>query len=386
MSDPSRRIETQAIHAGEPRPRIKGAVVMPIFQSATFEYGDDAPGYHDVRYIRLNNTPNHVAVQEKLAALEGAEAALVTASGMAAISTTLLTVLRPGERLLAQRALYGGTHGFVTDELKDFGVTVDFFDAGDPGSFAGHLRPSTRAVYVEAITNPLVEVCDLRAVAAFAREHRLLALIDSTFASPYNFRPLEHGFDLVLHSCTKYLNGHSDLVAGAVVGRAELVTAVTRRLNHLGGCLNPETCALLHRGMKTLALRVRAQNENALTLALALEKNPAVARVAYPGLESHPGHARAKALFRGFGGMLSFEPRGGVAAAEAMLRRLTIPLVAPSLGGVETLVTRPVTTSHAGLTREERQAIGITDELVRVSVGVEAKEDLVEDFERALAG
>jgi cystathionine beta-lyase/cystathionine gamma-synthase len=386
MSDSSRRIETQAIHAGEPRPRIRGAVVMPIFQSATFEYGDDGEGHHDVRYIRLNNTPNHIAVQDKLAALEGAEAALVTGSGMAAISAALLTVLRPGDRLLAQRALYGGTLGFVTSELKDFGVGVDFFDAGDPGSFAGHLGPRTRAVYVETITNPLVEVGDLRAVAAFAREHGLLALIDNTFASPYNFRPIEHGFDLVLHSCTKYLNGHSDLVAGAVVGRRELVDAVTKRLNHLGGCLNPETCALLHRGMKTLALRVRAQNENALVLARALEKSPAVARVYYPGLESHPGHARARALFRGFGGMLSFEPKGDGAAADAMLRRLTIPVVAPSLGGVESLVTRPVTTSHAGLSPEERRAVGIKDELVRVSVGVEAAEDLVEDFERALAG
>jgi len=305
---------------------------------------------------------------------------------MAAISATLLTVLRPGDRLLAQRALYGGTHGFVTSEVRDFGVEVDFFDAGDPSSFAGHLHPRTRAVYVEAITNPLVEVGDHRAVAAFAKAKGLTSIIDSTFASPYNFRPLEHGFDVVIHSATKYLNGHSDLVAGAVAGGREIVGAVTHRLNHLGGCLNPETCALLHRGMKTLALRVRAQNDNALALARALERSPAVARVFYPGLEGHPGHARARALFRGFGGMLSFEPRGGVAAAEAMLRRLTIPLVAPSLGGVETLVTRPVTTSHAGVSPEERRAIGISDELVRVSVGVEAKEDLVEDFERALAG
>jgi cystathionine beta-lyase/cystathionine gamma-synthase len=386
MSDPSLRIETQAIHAGEPRPRIKGAVVMPIFQSATFEHGEDAVAYHDVRYIRLNNTPNHLAVQEKLAALEGAEAALVTGSGMAAISTTLLTVLRPGDRLLAQRALYGGTHGFVTSELKDFGVEVDFFDACDPSSFSAHLRPRTRAVYVEAITNPLVEVGDHPAVAAFAKAHGLVSIIDGTFASPYNFRPLDHGFDLVLHSATKYLNGHSDLVAGAVVGKRDLVDRVTHRLNHLGGCLNPETVALLHRGMKTLALRVRAQNENALALARALAASPAVARVFYPGLEADPGHARARALFRGFGGMLSFEPRGGARAAEAMLRRLTIPLVAPSLGGVETLVTRPVTTSHAGLSPEERRAIGISDELVRVSVGIEAKEDLVADFERALAG
>ncbi|MFT3769830.1 MAG: aminotransferase class I/II-fold pyridoxal phosphate-dependent enzyme [Minicystis sp.] len=383
MSRSFRRIETQAIHAGEPHPRIHGAVAMPIFQSATFEYTEPS-GYHDLRYIRLNNTPNHVAVQAKLAALEGAEAALITASGMAAISTTLLTLLRPGDRLLAQRGLYGGTHGFVTHELRDLGIEVDLFDAGDPASFAAALRPGTRAVYVETITNPLVEVADLRAVAAFAKERGLVAIIDNTFASPFNFRPIEHGFDVVLHSCTKYLNGHSDLVAGAVVGKRETIEAVTHRLNHFGGCLNPETCALLHRGMKTLALRVAAQNANALALARALERSPAVARVHYPGLESHPGHARAQALFRGFGGMLSFEPRGGLAAAEALLSRLTIPLVAPSLGGVETLIILPSKSSHAGIAPDERRAMGITDELVRVSVGIEAVEELIEDFEQAL--
>jgi cystathionine beta-lyase/cystathionine gamma-synthase len=382
----SLRIETQAIHAGEPRPRIQGAVVMPVFQSSTFEHHGEGTGYHDVRYIRLNNTPNHVAVQAKLAALEGGEAALVTGSGMAAIATTLLTVLRPGDRLLVQRGLYGGTHGFVTSELRDFGVEVDVFDAGAPASFVGHLRPRTRAVYVETLTNPLLEVGDLRAVAAFAREHGLSSLIDNTFASPYNFRPIAHGFDVVLHSCSKYLNGHSDLVAGAVVGRGELVQAVTHRLNHLGGCLNPEACALLQRGMKTLALRVEAQNRNALALARMLSRSPAVAKVHYPGLEGHAGHERARALFRGFGGVLSFEPRGGAAAAEAMMRRLDLAVVAPSLGGVETLVTRPATTSHAGMTAEERRAIGIGDALVRVAVGIEAEEDLVEDFERALGG
>ena len=388
MSDTSeRRFETQAIHAGEPRPRILGAVVMPIFQSATFEHDPAAgTGYDDVRYIRLNNTPNHLAVQQKLAALEGAEAALVTGSGMAAISATLLTLLRPGDRLMAQRALYGGTHGLVTSELHDLGIEVDFFDAGDPGAFARHVHPTTRAVYVETLTNPLCELGDLAAVAAFAKEHRLVSIIDNTFASPYNFRPLGLGFDVVIHSATKYLNGHSDLVAGAVLGRAYLVRSVTKRLNHLGGCLNPETCALLHRGMKTLALRVEAQNKNALALARALEKHPAVARVNYPGLESHPAHARARELFRGFGGMLSFEHKGGVEAADAFTHRLTLPLVAPSLGGVETLVTRPALTSHAGLPPEERRAIGIADELVRVSVGIEAAEDLIADFEQALAG
>jgi cystathionine beta-lyase/cystathionine gamma-synthase len=388
MTKSSTRIETQAIHAGEPRPRILGAVTMPIFQSSTFEHGGEG-GYHDVRYIRLNNTPNHTAVQAKLAALEGAEAALVTGSGMAAISTTLLTLLRPGDHLLVQRGPYGGTHGLVTGELRDLGIEADFFDASEPASLAAlaaMVRPRTRAVYVETITNPLLDVGDLPAVAAFCKERDLVSIIDNTFASPYNFRPIEHGFDVVLHSCTKYLNGHSDLVAGAVVGRRAMVDAVTHRLNHLGGCLNPETCALLHRGMKTLALRVAAQNEGALRVARALAASPAVRRVLYPGLESHPGHARAKALFRGFGGMLGFELRGGLAAAEAVLGRLRIPIVAPSLGGVETLIVLPSKTSHVGMPAEERRAMGIADDLLRLSVGIEAPEDLIEDFEQAFAG
>jgi cystathionine beta-lyase/cystathionine gamma-synthase len=378
-------IETLAVHAGEPRPRILGAVTMPIFQSSTFEHGGEG-GYHDVRYIRLNNTPNHAAVQAKLAALEGAEAALVTGSGMAAISATLLTVLRPGDHVLAQRGPYGGTHGLLTGELRDLGIEVGFFDASSPASLADLVRPRTRAVYVETITNPLLDVGDLPGVAAFAKARGLVSIIDNTFASPYNFRPIGHGYDVVIHSCTKYLNGHTDLVAGAVIGTRALVDAVTHRLNHLGGCLNPETCALLHRGMKTLALRVAAQNEGALLLANALAASPAVRRVIYPGLESHPGHQRARALFRGFGGMLSFELRGGVPAVEAFLSRVTIPLVAPSLGGVETLVVLPSKTSHVGMDPEERRGLGIADDLIRVSVGIEAPEDLVADFEQALEG
>jgi cystathionine beta-lyase/cystathionine gamma-synthase len=265
-------------------------------------------------------------------------------------------------------------------------VSVDFVDASDPGSWKALLRPTTRAFYVETLTNPLLEVGDLAAVAAFSKEHGLVSMIDNTFASPINFRPLGRGFDLSLHSCTKYLNGHTDLVAGAVIGSAKLVADVTHRLNHLGGCLNPNTVALLHRGMKTLALRMKAHNENALALARMLEEHPAVEKVNYPGLERHASHARAKALLDGFGGMLSFDLKGGVEAAESFLRRVTIPIVAPSLGGVETLAVRPALTSHAGLSAEERRRIGIGDGLVRISTGVEAKEDLLEDFQQALSG
>jgi len=385
--DPFRsRIETQLIHAGEPDPRIAGAVAMPVFQSSTFEHhAEDGGGYHAVRYIRLNNTPNHLALHAKLSAIEGGEAAIVASSGMAAISTALLSLLGAGDHLIVQQGVYGGTHDLVTKDLPRLGIEHTFIDAADPASWAAALRSSTRVIYVEAISNPLLRVGALPAVAAFARTAGIVSMIDSTFATPVNLRPIEHGFDLVAHSCTKYLNGHSDLVAGAVIGRAPLVEAVKRKLDHLGGTLDPHACFLLHRGMKTLALRVRHQNQSALTLARRLEQHPAVARVFYPMLESSPDHARARALLAGGGGMLSFELTGGLAAAERMLGRLRLPIQAPSLGGPETLITRPAVTSHAGLDPEERRRMGISDGLVRLSVGIEAIEDLIEDFERALA-
>jgi cystathionine beta-lyase/cystathionine gamma-synthase len=385
MNIKDRKLDTKLIHAGEPNPRIQGSVAMPVFLSSTFEYSADGTAGHDaVRYARLSNTPNHVALHEKLAALENAEAALVTGSGMAAISAALLGVLRAGDRLIAQRCLYGGTHGLVTRDLAELGIGVDFVDASDPSTFAAALHPTTRAFYVETLTNPLLELADLPAVAAFSRANELVSIIDNTFASPVNFRPVEHGFDLVVHSCTKYLNGHSDLIAGAVLGKAELVAAATRKQNNFGGCLNPDTCALLHRGMKTMALRVRAQNQSAFALAHALVAHPAVAGVNYPGLESHPAHTRARTLLDGFGGMLSFELAGGLDAAERFLAALTIPIVAPSLGGVETLVIRPATSSHLGMGEAERKKLGIAEGLVRVSVGIEATSDLIEDFEQAL--
>ncbi len=384
-SEPARRLATRAVHAGEPEPRIEGAVSMPIFQSATFETAGEK-SYDAVRYVRLNNTPNHQALHAKLASLEGGEAAVVASSGMAAITTTLLALLSRGDHLLALEGLYGGTHTFVTRDLAEFGIGHDLMDGNRPDSWSALLKPSTRAIYVETITNPLMQVPDLEQVVRFARTHGLVSIIDSTFATPVNYRPLESGFDLVLHSGTKYLNGHSDLAAGAVVGPRELVRRVTHRLNHLGGVLDPHACFLLHRGIKTLVLRVRQQNENALALARFLAESPAVDGVNYPGLEAHPQHGRARKMFSGFGGMLSFDVRGGVEAADSLLNRLRIPRSAPSLGGVETLITRPATTSHAGVPPEERVRMGISDSLVRVSVGIEAPGDLVEDFEQGLEG
>ena len=385
MTDLPHRIDTQLIHAGEPRPRIEGAVSLPIFQSSTFEYGGQGQ-YDDLRYIRLNNTPNHVALGRKLAVLEGAEAALVTGSGMAAISAVLLTLLSPGDHLIAQNGLYGGTHAFIAEDLSAMGIGVDWTAADDPAELSALIRPTTRLVYVETMTNPLIEVADLPGIAAFCRDHGLVSVIDNTFATPVNFRPVGHGFDLSIHSATKYLNGHSDIVAGAVIGKSEMVSRITRTLNHLGGTLDPHACFLLHRGLKTLAVRIRHQNASALAIARFLADHPEVEAVHYPGLPEHPSHARARSLLAGFGGMLSFRLRGDVDRADRFIRNTTLPLCAPSLGGVETLITRPATTSHSGMSATDRRAVGIDDELIRLSVGLEATEDLIADFRRAVDG
>ena len=376
-------IETKLIHSGEPDPRIQGAISMPIFQTAMFEYAGEK-GYHAIRYIRLNNTPNHLALHQKLAALENAEAALVTASGMAAISTTLLAVLSSGDHLLAQDCLYGGTHDFVTEDFASFGIGYDFIDGEDVVSWKKKLRPNTRVIYVETMTNPLLKVADLKAVVEFAREHGLISIIDNTFASPVNFRPAEWGFDLSLHSCTKYLNGHSDIVAGAVIGRSALIEKITHKLNHLGGSLDPHAAYLLHRGMKTLAVRMKFQSESAMRIAQFLEGHAAIEKVNYPGLPNHPAYQRAREFLNGFSAMLSFEVRGGVEAAERFMQKTELPIVAPSLGGVETLLTRPATTSHSGMSPQDRLKAGITDSLIRMSVGMEAAQDLIEDLDRAL--
>lgn len=378
-----KRLETNVVRGGEPETRVEGAVTMPIFQSAMFEYAGET-SYHDLKYIRLNNTPTHTVLHAKLAAMEGAEAAVVAASGMAAISTTLLTVLKPGDHLLAQDCLYGGTHDLLTQECAAFGIETTFIDADDPASWNRLVTPRTRAMYVETLTNPLLQVADLEAVVRFAKAHGLLSLIDNTFATPVNFRPLEHGFDLSLHSGTKYLNGHADIVAGAVMGSAAWIERITHRLNHLGGSLDPHACFLLDRGLKTLVVRVQYQNQSAQAIAERLERHPAILRVNYAGLPSHPRHQRARSLFTGYSGMLSFELHGGAEAANQFMAHTTLPILAPSLGGTETLLTRPAVTSHAGMPREERLKAGISDGLIRMSVGLESTEEIIEDLLQAL--
>jgi len=378
-----KHLETQVVRAGSPSPRIGGAVITPIFQSAMFEYAGET-SYHDLKYIRLNNTPTQTALHAKLAAIENGEAALAAASGMAAISTTLLTVLAPGDHLLAQDCLYGGTLDFLNTELAALGVETTFIDADDPASWPALIRPNTRAIYVESLTNPLLQVADLEAVVQFARERGLASLIDNTFATPVNFQPIEHGFDLVLHSATKYLNGHSDIVAGAVIGSRRWIERITHRLNHLGGSLDPHAAFLLDRGLKTLVVRLRHQNASAQRIAEQLHRHPAVARVNYPGLTHHLRHERARRLFGGYSGMLSFEVNGGADAADRFIDRTTLPIVAPSLGGTETLLTRPALTSHAGMDPGQRRQAGISDGLIRMSVGLESPDEIVDDLLQAL--
>ncbi|MBN9414608.1 cystathionine beta-lyase [bacterium SCN 62-11] len=377
------RLNTLLIHAGEAEPRLSGAVSMPIHQSVNYESIHDA-SYDRITYIRLNNTPNHEVLHAKLAALEGTEAALVTASGMAAISAALLGVLNQGDHMLAHNCLYGGTHSLITEDLPAWGINHDFVDASRPETWEAHLKSSTRVFYVESLSNPLQGVPELEEIVRFCKKHGLLAVIDSTLTSPVNFRPHDLGFDLIVHSATKYLNGHSDIAAGVVLGNKPHLRMIRHRLNHLGGCLDPNSCFLLHRGMKTLALRVERQNETALQLATWLQAQEAVQHVYYAGLPEHPGHERAKKWFRGFGGVLSFELPGSLTATQGFVNRLRLPLQAPSLGGVESLITRPAVTSHAGMTAEQRAAAGIRDGLVRFSVGLEDFEDLRQDFEQAL--
>ncbi len=383
MKQPTHRMETIAVHSGERRPGPEGSVIFPIYQGTVYSI-DPGTEYHDIKYIRLNSTPSQRYLHDRLAALEGAEAAVATSSGMAAITATVLAFLKKGDHLLAGSCLYGGTHDFLTQHAEDIGLAYTFVDDQNPSSWTQALRPNTRLFLVETITNPLMRVPRLRDVVEFARRERLMTIVDNTFASPVNFRPLSIGFDVSFHSATKYLNGHSDLVAGCVLSSRTHVDRVRKTLNLFGGSLDPHAGFLLARGTKTLALRVRAQNANALALARFLSTHSRVREVNYPGLETHPDHAHARALLSGFGGMLSLRLKGGAEAAQRLLAALRIPFVAPSLGGVETLIIQPAKSSHAGMKPEDRERLGVTDDLLRVSCGIESAEDLIEDFRQAL--
>jgi cystathionine beta-lyase/cystathionine gamma-synthase len=378
-----KRLRTTAVHAGEPRPPTGDALVAPIFQSATFLLGEPE-SFDDIRYIRLNNTPNQTAVSAKIAALEGTEAALVTPSGTAAVSMSLLAHLRPGDHVIAHAGIYGGTRKILDDLHARHGVDVSYVREAHRAELEAARTGATRVVFVESLTNPCLEIVPLDEVVAFARAHDLVSMIDNTFATPMGLRPATLGFDLVLHSATKYLNGHSDVVAGAIAGSAGRIEALRRRMNLLGVCLDPHACFLLGRGLKTLPVRVPAQWAGANALAVALVAHPAVRRVHYPGLPEDPGHERARRFLDGYGAIVTFRPEGGPEAAEALMHRLDLAHVAPSLGGLETLVCRPVNTSHAGLSDTALASAGVTADMIRVSVGIEDPEDLVLDFGAAL--
>jgi cystathionine beta-lyase/cystathionine gamma-synthase len=372
---------TRAVHSGSP-PATPGApVVMPIHQTSTFF--TDAVPEGEVRYTRYGTNPNHLALAHKLAALEGAEAAVVLASGNAACALSLLSCAAAGCHILAQAELYGGTLRILNRELPRLGIETSYVRDGE--AWQDGIRPNTAALLLEIPVNPTLRIPDMAPAVAAARERSVPLIVDATFASPVNFRPLEHGADLVFHSATKYLGGHSDLTAGVVLGSSERVAAVRELLKSFGPVLDPHAVWLLDRGVKTLALRMERHNANGLAVATWLEGHPAVERVFYPGLESHPDHARASALFTGFGGVVSIMVRGGDAAALQVTQRLRLMCVAPSLGGVETLVSMPRFTSHAALSAEERRAAGIGDGFIRLALGVEDAGDLIADLQQALS-
>ncbi len=375
-------LHTRLIHAGAISPRVAGALVTPTFQSATYEM-EEGRAYDDIRYARLSTTPSHEVLARRLAAIEGTEAAMVSASGMAAISGVLLGLLQGGDHVIAQDTVYGGTASLLERHLPVWGIQHARVDAARPETWEAALTPASKLFWVEGVSNPLMGVAELEAVVAFCRAHGLISVIDNTFLSPYNLRPAELGFDLVVHSATKYLNGHGDVIAGVVAGPEALVRRVLHAQNHLGGSLDAHACFLLERGLKTLALRVARQNDSALAVATALSVHAAIARVRYPGLPDHPGHAIAARLFTGFGGMLAFETRDDRVAVR-FLERVRLATNAPSLGGVETLVVSPAKSSHAGLSSEARAAAGIRDGLIRVSIGLEDPGEILEDFTAAL--
>jgi cystathionine beta-lyase/cystathionine gamma-synthase len=336
-----------------------------------------------ILYAGYGNTPSQVALARKYAALEGAEDAIVVASGMAATALAHLAVLRPGDHLIASRWIYGGTQRLFDEELARFGITVTYVTPDEPRLWRKSVRKETRAVFVETPTNPLLRVLDLQPILKVAKEFGLALLVDGTFASPINFRPLEHGADVVITSATKYLNGHSDAIAGAVAGSASFIEEVTRLMRLWGQSIDPFAAWLVDRGLRTLAVRMERHNANGLAVARWAATQKWIAKVHYPGLESHPDHAVAARVLGGFGGMVGLQLAGGVPAAERFLSRLRVVVHAPSLAGVESLISEPRITSHVHLSPDQRAALGFADGFVRLSCGIEDGEDIIADLERA---
>jgi cystathionine gamma-synthase len=381
---------TQAVHGGEARQKLGDAVTEPIVQTATYTFANTAElvAYFEGRiereeYGRYGNPTQRVA-ERKLAALEGAEDGLLFSSGMAAITTTLFAMLSKGAHVVVTDDAYRRTRQFLLNTLRRYGVEVTVVPAGDYDRLEEAIRPTTRVLFSESPTNPYNRILDLERVADIARRNRVKSAIDSTFATPINQRPLEFGIDLVIHSATKYLGGHNDLLAGVVLGSAALIGAIRDLQGVTGAVPDPFAAYLLIRGIKTLALRVARQNDNAARLAAFLADHPKVAQVHHASLASHPEHAIAAKQMRGFGGVVSFEIHGDIAAGSRLVDACRIPRIAPSLGGVESLIEQPALMSFFELSTEERLQVGIKDSLIRYSVGIEDADDLIADLRQAL--
>ena len=369
---------TACVHAGTLVDKVFRGVNTPIHTSTSFEYLE----LEEALYPRYFNTPNIESLNIKLAELEHGEAGLVFSSGMAAISSTLFTFLKKGDHAIFQKGLYGGTFHFVTRELENFGIAFDITPSNEPEEFEKRIKPETRLIFIETPSNPLLDITDIQGIADLCKANKLISVIDNTFASPINQNPLVLGIDIVTHSATKYLGGHSDICAGAVICSAEKLEKIRKIALSFGGSLNALTCYLLERSIKTLGIRVDRQNENAQLTAEYLQRHTGILKVNYPGLPDHPGHETAKKQMYGFGGMLSFELRD----KDPVVFQNSLKMIRPSvsLGGVDTIVSSPTLTSHRHLSPEEKIKEGISDRLIRFSTGIEAIEDITADLEQAL--
>jgi cystathionine beta-lyase/cystathionine gamma-synthase len=373
---------TLAVHGGEEAKEADTPVVQPIFQSVN--YVQEIGTAEGLRYPRYGNTPNSELVQRRLALLEGAEAGIVLGSGMGATACALMALLRPGDHMLASKWIYGGTHRLLMQEFATLGINVTLVDPMETRGWRRRIKKETRVIFVESPVNPTCRVLDMRPISYLTKEHGLALVVDSTFASPVNFRPLEHGADVVIHSTTKYLNGHHDALGGAVMGTASYVEEVRQKMLVWGQAPDAFASWLLERGLKTLDVRVRRSNDNAMRLAQWCSDRKEIRVVHYPGLTTHPDHAVARESLDGFGGMMAIELSGGGKAADRFIRRLKLFTHAPSLGGVDSLVSEPRYTSHASMSPEERANVGIPDGFLRLSIGIEDAEDLIADIEQAL--
>jgi len=387
MKQNERSPDTAAVHGAADREKKNDPVSTPIYQTSTFEVTDNDEQQRvtgtDRYYTRWGNPTNTVA-EETVAALEGMEAARTFASGMGAITTTVMALLKAGDHIVAQRDIYGGTTKFFSEWLPRLGIETSFVDTTDYQQHARAIRPNTKLLYLESPTNPALRVVDLKRTAALAKQHGLISMLDSTFGTPINQRPAEYGIDLVMHSGTKYLGGHADLTCGVVAGRRELIEPINDTRTTLGNVMDPHAAWLLIRGLKTLAVRVARQNENALRVAEFLGQHEKVRRVHYPFLKSHPQYAIAREQMSGGGGMVTFEVEGTGEDARRVSEAMRLFTLATSLGGVESLVSIPVLTSHAMISAEQRAKMGVTEQMVRLSVGIESADDLIEDLEQAL--